>query len=870
MLTSNLWGELWGEEFVIEPTDSRVNKLKSVTAKKPKVVSEKSVSANKNLSIEERLELIAAEVNRILGSYKTNTIVLDSSEKFKAYIDAAIQNGIISIDTETDNSLDPLTCKLMGLCLYTPGQMQAYIPINHTDLADNRLSWQVTEEQVKEQLDRLRPAKVKNIFQNGKFDYQVIKCTCKCKLQIYWDTMIGSRILNENEPAGLKEQYISKIDSSIEHYSIEHLFKGIKYAYVAPKIFALYAATDAYMTYKLYLYQVEQFNLPKNKIPNAFGRTLYDCFMQVEMPCVEIFAEMELTGVAVDFDYAAKLQQSYHAQYDALQKKLQDMLVQYSPQIDAWRATPEAQYHPWYYTDEEKSLSKFPEIPDLNRPVKYQKSKAEQLANPVVPDSLNSPTQLAILLFDVLGLPEGILDKESDKKKSGYVPSRGTGEDVLNALDSKVDVPLLKQILVNRNLNKLINTYIDNIPNSVNPSDKRIHTHFNQIGADTGRTSSSDPVNLQNIPSHNHQIRPMFVGKPGYTFVGSDFSGQEPRLLAHYSKDEAMGKAYKEGKDVYAVTASMIYDNAYEDNLEFKDGVYSEEGYLRRSSAKPIILGIMYGRGIASIAEVLKCSEDKAQEIMDTFFNGFPGVKTWINSVYEFVRANGYVEDYSGRRRRLNDILLPKFTLKLIGKALSSDFNPLLHCKGIVTKNSDPRIIKFTKDLENVKSKKELDAIIAEAKRCGVEVINNSGKISRAERQCVNAAIQGGAATLTKLAMIEIYNDEFMKERDAKLVINVHDELLMECPEKYAEECADRLAYDMCKAATDFGITIPMKCDAGVFRWWYQDKLVSDVKNECKDKDLIPEVVMKEDKWCFTPQMYFELKKEVEQALKVS
>ena len=298
---------LWGDAFDIESTSSRVSKLKSVTVKKPKVVQEKSLASSKKLSIEERLNLIAAEVYRILGSYVENTIVLDSYDKFVSYVDACVTNGVVAIDTETDNSLDPLTCKLMGLCLYTPGQKHAYIPVNHTNLAGERISWQVTEEQIKEQLDRLRPNHVKNIFHNAKFDYQVIKCTCKCKLEIYWDTLVGARMLNENESAALKNQYISKIDPTIEHYDIEHLFKGVQYAVVPPALFALYAATDAFMTYQLYLYQLEQFNAPKNLWKNAFGKTLFDCFWNVEMPCVEVIAEMELTGVGIDFDYAKKL-----------------------------------------------------------------------------------------------------------------------------------------------------------------------------------------------------------------------------------------------------------------------------------------------------------------------------------------------------------------------------------------------------------------------------------------------------------------------------------------------------------------------------------------------------------------------------------
>ena len=147
---------------------------------------------------------------------------------------------------------------------------------------------------------------------NGKFDYQVIKCTTGKQLKVYWDTMIGTRILDENEKsAGLKQQYIAKIDPSIEKYSIDHLFEGVEYAVVDPEVFALYAATDAYMTYKLYEWQKKQFEKPGHE-------RLYKLFLDVEMQVMEVAAEMELTGICIDSEYAQRLSKKYHDKLDAL------------------------------------------------------------------------------------------------------------------------------------------------------------------------------------------------------------------------------------------------------------------------------------------------------------------------------------------------------------------------------------------------------------------------------------------------------------------------------------------------------------------------------------------------------------------------
>ena len=249
---------LWGEEFNIEEPS-----VKSVLKKIQKPVKVAAVKPSK-MPLLDRLQYIKDNVMRILGVYASTTVTIRTRQELHEYIDAAIENGIIAVDTETNNSLDPLTCKLMGPCIYTPGQKNAYIPVNHVDpVTKDLLPEQCTEEDIAEEFERLTGVKI--IMHNGKFDYQVIKCTVGVSMPPYWDTMIGAKILDENErSAGLKQQYIDKIDPSIEKYSINYLFEDLEYAVVDPEVFALYAATDAYMTYKLYLWQVDQFNRPEN------------------------------------------------------------------------------------------------------------------------------------------------------------------------------------------------------------------------------------------------------------------------------------------------------------------------------------------------------------------------------------------------------------------------------------------------------------------------------------------------------------------------------------------------------------------------------------------------------------------------------
>lgn len=470
---------LWGEDFEIPKEREKVKKIvdkikKPKEAKPDKVKVEKQIKS-KALSLDAKLEAITTEVLRVLGHQKENVVVIKSEEALHDYISDCLRIGRVAVDTETNNSLDPITCKLMGPCLYAPGLKQAYIPVNHVDKDTRvRLPWQVSEEVIRAELQRLIDGGAYIVMHNGKFDYQVIKCTCNIDMPIHWDTLIAAKLLDENEySAGLKQQYIAKIDPEQEKYSIDELFKNVEYAVVDPDIFALYAATDSMMTDKLYEWQRDKFKDPD------LARVL-DLYNKIELPLVQVLAEMELAGMAVDQDYAKLLSKTFHEDLAEVDSAIDSELETLQPLIDAWRLSPEANIHPPKKQGEG-----------------YGKSKNEQLETPI---NLASPTQLAILFYDVLQCPP--VSKKSP---------RGTGEDELKAIEKILKLELCKLLLRRRELVKLITTYVDVIPElATRWPDGRVRTHFNQYGAATGRLSSSDPINFQNVPAGDKRIRMLF------------------------------------------------------------------------------------------------------------------------------------------------------------------------------------------------------------------------------------------------------------------------------------------------------------------------------------------------------------------------
>lgn len=322
-----------------------------------------------------------------------------------------------------------------------------------------------------------------------------------------------------------------------------------------------------------------------------------------------------------------------------------------------------------------------------------------------------------------------------------------------------------------------------------------------------------------------------------------------------------MKEAFLEGKDLYSVIAQNIYNNRYEDNLEFyPEGTHivvngeevvcgykthqNKEGKERRKHGKILLLALTYGMGAKSVGESIHKSTEEGQKLMDTFFKSFPKVKEWIDANNKFVKEHGWVEDFYGRRRHLDDIKLPRCEAKYIetDKQSSANFNPFFECEDRLS----PELLEWEEKGKNARGKDQFLEVQLDAKKHGVALYNNSAKIATAERQTTNSRVQGGAATITKIAMNNIYRDKELNELGFKLLITVHDEVLGECPKRNAEKVQKRLAQVMIDSAKPY-IDIPMSCDCYVVPCWYYDELTTQVQGEVeklvigdKDKGIEP------------------------------
>lgn len=332
-------------------------------------------------------------------------------------------------------------------------------------------------------------------------------------------------------------------------------------------------------------------------------------------------------------------------------------------------------------------------------------------------------------------------------------------------------------------------------------------------------------MNLQNIPSHNKEIRKMFAAEEGKYFVSGDFSQQEPRTLAHMSGDENFKNAYATGKDIYAWCGSMVYNVPYEQCLEFNpDGTTNPEGKKRRSSTKSIILGLMYGRGAKAIAEQIHSTVPEAQKIIDAFYTSFPKVKSFIDDRQKFAEYYGFVETAYGRKRRLPDMRLPEFEFKISDPTKLSTFDPFdFEGKNEVRIDEERKRYFFNK-MHNAYGYQQKQKVRDEAKAEGIEIIDNGGKIADASRQTINSIIQGSAADITKKAMIDIANDPILNKLGFELELTIHDEVIGECPIETSYEAMKRLEEVMINCCADT-ISVAMKVDGCRNKVWYGEDI---------------------------------------------
>ena len=536
---------------LITPTKVDVKKtLKKTKNKNIAELDTEKLIKSKSISLVEKLSIIAERVLRVLGKQKENVLVIKDKNTFIDYITKAINFGRIAIDTETNNSTDPCgveTC-LMGLCLYYEGGKQAYIPVNHTDLNNNKLTWQLTEEDCREQLQRIVDSNALIVMHNGKFDYEVLAQTCNIKVAPDWDTLVAARIIDENKysekKTSLKYIYTTEIDPKQEKYSIDKLFEKIPYRFVDPDIFALYAATDSMMTDKVYLWELPKIEAMVSHL-DEFGRKIKGgawLFNNIEMPLVQVTAEMEMVGVEVDEELGARLKENYNKKLEYLDSEIDKLLQSLDKLIAIWKTKKVATVQSKVYAPKKSKTSpaklalQYPNTDKDGNRYKVGKSKALQLENPI---NLSSPIQLAILFYDIL-LKDGSTSPDTKEELDTPVEqildaitaeeNRKTGKDELKTIKEKLAFYISKEddfeeeddafstlddaierndsnkietfkrtvaaelcslLLERRGYAKLITTYLDTIPAlAAHWPDGRIRFRLNSTGTDTGRYSS--------------------------------------------------------------------------------------------------------------------------------------------------------------------------------------------------------------------------------------------------------------------------------------------------------------------------------------------------------------------------------------------
>ena len=348
--------------------------------------------------------------------------------------------------------------------------------------------------------------------------------------------------------------------------------------------------------------------------------------------------------------------------------------------------------------------------------------------------NLNSPKQLATVLFEKLGL------KPIRKTKTGY----STDEDTLTQLATQHELPA--QILNYRSLSKLKSTYVDALPELVHPDTKRLHTSLNQTVAATGRLSSTEP-NLQNIPvkgDYGLRIREAFIAPRGHELLCADYSQIEPRILAHLSHDPRLLAVFAKGEDIHMATAMEIF------------GLPSSQITRdMRRAAKTVVFGIVYGISPFGLSQNIGVSQAEAKKYIDTFFEKFAAVRALMDRNIAEGKEKGYTTTILGRRRPIPEL-----------------------------QSGDPVQRGF------------------------------------GERMAVNSPIQGSAADLIKVAMINVHKALHADLPHTKMILQVHDELIFEVPERELEEAQRLVRHEMEGVGKQLGLSVPLKVDLGVGKNW--------------------------------------------------
>jgi DNA polymerase-1 len=610
-----------------------------------------------------------------------NYHLIDTPEKLSELAAELARQSVISIDTETTH-VSPRCASIVGYSFsFKPGEAY-YVPVRGP-AGDPVLDPQAT-------LETLRPIfenpAIRKIGQNLKYDVIVLRNVGVHVAGLAFDTMIASYLLDAGGRShnldDLALKYLNhntiKIDQLIGKGRDQKRMDEVPVAQVAT-----YAAEDADIPLRMMPILADQ----------LAEQGLEELNETLEVPLIEILADMEFTGVRVNPSRLAELSARYGERLAELEQEIEELAG-----------------HP------------------LN---------------------IASPKQLAQVLFQELGLPV--------VKKTKTGPS--TDADVLEQLAESHALPA--KIVEYRQYSKLKNTYVDALPEMIFADTGRVHASFNQVVAATGRLSSSDP-NLQNIPirtDEGREIRSAFVagyppspdpspprggGTAGWKLLCADYSQIELRILAHYSQDESMCAAFDRDEDIHTLVASQVF------------GVRLDEvTSAMRRSAKAVNFGVIYGQSPFGLAKGLGISQEEAAKFIDGYFTTYRGVANFMLHTLEDCRRKGYVSTILGRRRAIQGVRP--------GDKLS-----------LGTDRPSQRPLNLP------------------------------------ERTAVNSVIQGSAADLIKLAMIAVWRRLRDEQLDAKMILQIHDELVFEVSPDHIDALAKMVRHEMQSVMT---LRVPLNVD---------------------------------------------------------
>ena len=412
----------------------------------------------------------------------------------------------------------------------------------------------------------------------------------------------------------------------------------------------------------------------------ANDERLQQLFMQLELPLIDILVAMEQVGITLDRGYLADLGERLNLRITELEQRI------------------------YAYAG-----GKF---------------------------NINSNDQLSTLLFEQLGISTEGVGRTAKTKKYSI-----TAETLEQLHDRH---PIFEQILRYRQLSKLKSTYIEALPALIDARSGRVHTIYNQVGAATGRLSSDSP-NLQNIPvrtEEGREIRRAFIAAPGHRFIAADYSQIELRILAHYTQDPALLATFREGRDIHAATAALLF------------GVPQDEvDKNQRRIAKMTTFGIIYGISAFGLAQRLGLDRATAQQLIEGIFTSFPGIKAYIDTTIAQARRDGYVSTLFGRRRHFPELK-------------GGDEGP---------------------------------------------------RAQAAMREAINAPIQGSAADVMKIAMVHLYRSLAEHGLATRMLLQVHDELILEAPEQELVT-ATRLVREAMEGAYKLSVPLTVDVETG-YNW---------------------------------------------------